>query len=610
MNKNQLKVSLNKLIKYLDKPWVLFLIFCVIGTLIFFLRFPNNFFEPNFYAEDGSIFMLNIEKYGFLKAFFTTFNGYYVFGIYLLEGAGYIINFLFSGGLIDLARSFALISYIFLGTICALPILLFRNRWGLSVALLIFLLSVFVPMPGYDYSIIGTIGNLKFIFVYLAFLLLIYRHFASEDKLIKVIAIDIIIAICAYTNVAVYLLMPFAVLKYIRFLNPKKNKLKKIIKLRSFQSLLLLGILLVPQIIVIKIFGLPSMAGYLDTPYQWNSTINLFIFRPFLYPIFIGLTKYMTDILVVCLFCILSVFLWISIKKNRELLIFGYLTIFFITFLFVANRTGIGDLFTGYSSGGPDQFFYTQNLIICFLLGLSIPATLRHFKKILSFKISYLIILILIIITYAPAAGTYGENNFMQSTVKNIYTQAQYECNQNDSINIQLYPAKNDLFQLKDLDRNKICTENITNYIPDTEYTDETTKDNSYISDITKTSAYQTFHSKYNGLDGVSLMVLTYGQKIKDDYIFNLYKSDCSTLIESYRIKQESLKDAKYTRIPFDKIANSKNQKYCFSISTNKQASTPLAIPLSNNHQYKDGDLLLDKIAEDNDFMIRLHYTK
>jgi len=610
MHKNKVRLFFRKAVSYLNKSWVLFLIFSLVGTFIFFLRFPNNFFEPNFYAEDGSIFMVNIEELGFLKALLTTFNGYYVFGLYLLEGAGYAINFFSSGHFIDLARSFSLTSYIFLGTICALPILLFRNKWGLLTTSLIFILSVFIPMPSFDYSIIGTIGNLKFIFVYIAFLLLIYRHFVPEKKLTRIICIDIIIAICAYTNVVVYLLMPFAILRYLPFLNPKKIKIKELIKLHSFQSLLVLGLLLIPQIIIIKIFGLPSMAGYLDTPYQWSSTINLFIFRPFLYPVLLCLTKHMTDAIVIFLFFLLSIFLWLTLKKHKEIFVFGYFTIFLITLLFVVNRTGVSALFIGYLSGGPDQFFYTQNLIACFLIGLSAPLFLRHIRKILPIQISSLIILGLLVLFYIPSAGTYGKNDFMQSTVKNIYTQAQHECSQNDSINIQLYPAKIDIFQLKNLNRNKTCTNDLANYVPDTEYIDETTENNSYIPDIAKTSAYQNFRSDYDGLNGISLMVLTYGQRIKNNYTFNLYKSDCSTLIKSYQIKQESLQDTKYTRIAFNKISNSKNKNYCFSVSTNEQITTPLAIPLSKDNQYKDGDLLIDKVVKANDFMIRLHYTK
>lgn len=44
------------LYRIMGHPKVLFVAFTIIGTYIFYLRFPNNFHEPNFYAEDGSVF--------------------------------------------------------------------------------------------------------------------------------------------------------------------------------------------------------------------------------------------------------------------------------------------------------------------------------------------------------------------------------------------------------------------------------------------------------------------------------------------------------------------------------------------------------------------------
>ena len=105
-------------------------------------------------------------------------------------------------------------------------------------------------------------------------------------------------------------------------------------------------------------------------------------------------------------------------------------------------------------------------------------------------------------------------------------------------------------------------------------------------------------------------MFLTYGQKIKDNYYLNLYKSDCSTLIKSYSIKRDSLQDAVYDRIAIDKINNSKNKDYCFSILTNDKVTTPLAIPLSKLNQYSNGNLIINNATRVDDFMIRLHYTK
>src|SRR6266576_6505487 len=82
---------------------IVFIIVWVLAAIIFYWRFPNNLAYPNFYAEDGSILGRNILQHGFLSAPMTTFNGYYIWGLYLIESVGFILNNLFyHGQLIDL----------------------------------------------------------------------------------------------------------------------------------------------------------------------------------------------------------------------------------------------------------------------------------------------------------------------------------------------------------------------------------------------------------------------------------------------------------------------------------------------------------------------------
>jgi hypothetical protein len=604
--KNKILLQLLSIVK---KPWVLFLLFTFVGAFIFYFRFPNNFLEPNFYAEDGSTFLTNILNRGFFESIFITFNGYFIFGLYLIEGLGIIVNFIFFHGLLDLAKSFAIASYIFYGAICASPFLLLKTKFGFWSILFVFLLTAFVPLPGSDYAIIGTIGNAKFAFVYLAFVLLVYRHYAVESKWKKIIAIDLLLALCAYTNVTVYVLFLFTIFKYIPQI--KKLKFKKLIKLRTFQSLIGLALLVIPQIIVIKIQGIPSFPGYLDTPYLWGATVNMFLYRSFLFPIFSSIVKLMNDPIVVVLFVTLITGLVVVLKKYLLIVIFGVLTVILTTGLFVINRTGVSSLFIDYSSGGPDQFFYTQNLIICFFIGIALGVITYKLKK--NFlRYSFLgLILLLIGLLYIPSSGSLGKNDFMERTVHNIYIDAQNSCKDSSPfINIQLYPVVADQFQLKNIDRTIVCTESLMSYVPDTEIINTTPKADTYIPDISKTSFYQTFVADYNGLSGVSVLVLTYKQPIKGTYEFNLYDASCSNQIRSHSISNNTLRDASYARINFEKISLSKSKTFCFTIIKKDTTSTPLALPLSEEDQYTQGNLDISNVLKDNDLLMRLHYTK
>lgn len=589
---------------------LLFLLAWITASCIFFLRFPNNFFEPNFYAEDGSIFLSNIEQMGFVQALLTPFNGYFIFGLYLLEGIGYVINFIFfQNELVNLAKSFAIVSYAFLGLVCTLPLLLFKNYLKPAAIILILLLSVFVPIPGSDYAIIGTIGNLKFIFVYLAFLLLVYRHLIPESSTKQFIAIDLILAICAYTNVVVYLLLPFALLRYLPLL--RKKKFKQIFTTRSFQILFTLGLLLVPQIIMIKIFGIPATPGYLDTPYRPESTANMFLYRSYLFPFLSPFTKFMNDMLVVGLFTGLSALLWFGLKSYRQVLVFGLLTVLLTTGLFVMNRPGVSELYLTYAGSGPDQFFYTQNLIICFLVGIAFTAILFKIRNQTVALIGFGFVIIAALALYAPSAGTYGKNDFMQQNVGNIYAVAKEACNDNSSHpTLQMYPIVSDAFQIKNIAREKICTPSVSSYVPDIDYLPLTAQPGTIIPDVQRDKTTQTFRAEYNGLSGVSLMVLTYQQLIIDHYTLTVYEHDCQTVVRTIKINRYTVHDAAFNRIDFPRIPNSKHKAYCLALTLSGQKTVPLALSVSQPNQYPEGILTVNGIARHDDLVMRLHYSK
>ena len=599
--------------RYPNKTYVaLFIAVGLAASYAYFLRFPNNFVEPNFYAEDGSVYLHNIETHGFTQALFTTFNGYFIAGLYLLEGAGYALNaLLFHGSFLDMPKSFAVVSYLFLGFVSTLPLLLFRQHAKLAALLLLVVFSVFVPMPGYDYAIIGTIGNLKFVFVYVAFLLLLYRHLLAESSWKRIVVVDAILLVCAYTNIVVYVLMPFALLRYWRYLRPDKKWLLELLRLRSFQSLLILGVLLLPQLAVIKLFGIPIIAGYLDTPYQWDATVNTFVYRTYLFPFLPGLTTHLNDIFALIAFVTFNVFLWFGLKSRRYVYAFGMISAFLITLLFVLNRTGVSELFKDYVGSGPDQFFYTQNLIACFMVAFATGYLIEKIPK-RGIRVGVYVAIALCVVTlYIPEAGSYGKNDFMQRTVKNIYVNAQEECETNKGTpDIQLYPVQTDAFPLKDITRDRICTEQAASYVPDTEYYSFESQGGTMIEDVAPADIRQTFVANYEGLSGISVMFLTYKQSITDKYSLTLFESDCKTILRSVPIDSDRIEDTAYARIDFDHIEKSKGKTYCFTITETRQKTKALALALTKNDLYPEGSLKASNQVRADDSLFRLHYNQ
>jgi len=430
--------------KYPNRTFVLFYICCLtLATLIVFLRFPNNFTAPNFYAEDGSVYFVNILELGFIKAFITAFNGYFISGLYLLTGLGLLLNkVFFQSNFADLPRSFSVVSYIFIGFSLTLPILLFKKQLTKYWAVVLVLLSAFVPLRQSDYVIFGTIGNLKWLFFYIAFLLIVYRYINYKKKWNQLIVVDLCILICAYTNSTTYLLIPIAftpyIIDYIKAF--KKPTLPKSFRVNSFWSLCAVVVLLLPQLIYVKINGIPKIPGYLDTPFQASRAIEIFIGRSFEYGFTYGLYHPFTDFLAIITITVTTTCLYLFYsKKYRPILFIGIYAVVCATLLFVINRPGISDFFYGYKSGGPDQFFYVQNLIVYFLV------TAAFFTKNITKMTKWLFasLLVVFIIASYPLGSSLGRNDAMQKTRGDIYTNLKEQCKKTaEDFTLSIYPSE------------------------------------------------------------------------------------------------------------------------------------------------------------------------
>jgi len=588
---------------------LVYLLILSIASYLVYLRFTLNFTSPNFYAEDGSIFINNLVNKGALGSLLTTFNGYFVWGIYILGKISLLIDrIIFSGQFIDIPKSIALTSYVFFGFIATLPIILFRKFLKPFTLFVIVILSIFVPLTGMDYAIIGTIGNTKFAFTYLAFLLLAYRHLVDEKTKGYFFA-DIGLLICAYTSATVYLMIPFALLRYLPkfdFRNIKES-VSGLFKNRSFISLCLLILLLLPQVIIVLTNGTPSLPGYLDSPFNFNRAIEIFVSRSYLYSILFPLNKHLNDVLAIII--LLAVFIMgIRIRgKIKQIFWFGIYSIAMSSILLVSNRTGISDLYYGYKSGGPDQFFYTQNLIFIFVL---ISALYQFINK-LKWKQRYLVNLaILLIIVYylIPKSGTYGNNNVQFKENDNIYANAKETCHSSNSdyLSIVIYPSSS--LKYENIPRAKLCTKKTENYKPATVYLGLSAFENNYVDHLGSNKLFQTFVSPDNNLDGLEIYFSTFNNKIKSQYYLYLYEEDCSSEIYKVKIPSERIKDNSLTKISFTALNDSMGKAYCFSIIPNDENASPLATQLSKPNIYTEGKAILNGKTLDNDIVFNLNY--
>jgi hypothetical protein len=457
--------------KRLLKPLALAVFFVglwLLASYLFFRRFPNNYRQPNFFGEEGYVFAKNMIGHGFWHSLMTTFNGYYIWALYLLEKLAFTINTLFYGGqFAKLPRVFALVSYGFLGLMAILPLMLLRKYIKLPALVLIGLLTLYVPMRGWDYGIIGTLGNLKFACIYLAFLMLVYRHYLPE-KSRQFYVVDIVLLVCAYTNVTVYVMLPFALVRYWPQLKGPgliRNAKELLLSDRSAQSLVVLGLAMLPQLYIVKHDGIPKMPGYLDGPYNFRRTIEIFVARSYVYGILFTVYKHLNDPEVVATMLVCLAAGWRFAGKYRKLLVFGLVTIFAATFLFVIKRTGISEFYIGYHDPGPDQFFFAQNWVFDFIFVVVLVEIISKLKS-APYRLGvYGLLTAGFLIFMAPQTDSYSPTDFEAAAVGNIYAEGQKDCaTKASSFKLQIYPPPN--LYYTGVTRQQLCTPMVTGYRP------------------------------------------------------------------------------------------------------------------------------------------------
>lgn len=592
----------------------LFAVLWAVLSYIFYLRFPNNYRQPNFFGEEGSIFADNIIRHGFLQALGTTFNGYYIWGLYVLEKIAFMVNAVFyNGEFVNLPRAFADVSYAFFGLCALLPLYLFKGRVKRPALLLTTMLVLFVPLGGWDYGILGTLGQLKFAAVYIAFLLLVYRHYLPEHSK-KLYLVDFILLVCAYTNITVYAMLPFALVRYWPKVKGSKfwqNVKTALFKDRGLQSLIVLGVLLLPQLYIIKRDGVPALPGYLDTPYNFKSTIEIFLSRSYLYEILFPINKYLNDVIVVIVFAAIMFLLWWLVKKFRAVVIFGVLTIFLATFLFVIKRTGISEFYSGYKDAGPAQFFFAQNWIFGFLFSLLLAELISKIK-IRAYRIGlYAIIVVGFLVFFRPYAGSYGKNDFEAKTVGNIYVNAQTACaTKAPNLSISVYPVPT--LKYNHISRQLLCTPAALNYRPEEIDLGLVPFENNYLSDLGGKNYFsQTFVSPQGNLNGLEVYFSTFLRTVDTPYALDLFAGNCTTKLQTIPLRTSKIDDNDFYLIQFKTLPASKDTTYCFSVnSTAKrgQPSDPLAVQLSKSEAYPSGKTLINGVLDERDVVFKLHY--
>jgi hypothetical protein len=412
----------------------------ILTTLIFAWRYQPAFTLPNFYAEDGSIFVSTVLEYGPLAAL-TAFNGYLVVGQYLVTMFAVGLNAVFGGEFSNLPFLVAVASCCFLGLTATLPFLLLRRQMGWFIAALTAVLLALTPLPGSDYAVIGTIGNLKFAFMFWAVIFVLYRNQHSDDSRRTFFA-DAILLLCVLTNITTIAVLPGALWPYrhelLAALKSKFNTAKSLLKNGQLVSIMFVIILSFMYGFVVYLKGIPVIPDYLDSAYDFEATDNI-AFRITAYALLFPFASIMTDVLALATMAVLFLLLFVVNDRRRLSLSFILFAVIIMTFSFVVSRTGIADFMLIYIKS-PDQFFYAQSMLMIFgiMWAMSPHVSTLRAKAVIGG------VALLFILVSTPYGSSFGANRQLYESRGDITTNLQAACDteqKRETVDVAVYPS-------------------------------------------------------------------------------------------------------------------------------------------------------------------------
>ncbi|MDD4351703.1 MAG: hypothetical protein PHU71_01835 [Candidatus Gracilibacteria bacterium] len=439
-------------------PKILFLACWALSFGIFYLRFPYPFQYPNFYAEDAAVLLDNILHNGFLPSLFSKFNGYPILGLYSLAGIAILLNKIFLTDFANLPIFFCITANLFFAGLVSLPVILFHSKIKTHFLLILVLLSAFVALRGWEYVIFGVIGNTKFLFLYLAFLLVGYR-LTQQDNKKSLLLVDLGLLICALTNLVSYALIFVIYLSYLYQLLTKQKSLKTLYKQPAFISAMIMGFVLLYPVFNLLTQGSLEKSTYMSDPYVYSKTIDIFIGRSIVFPLIVMKYHFMNNIIICLLFLGLmgGALLWS--RKNLWIHLLAFYAILINNVLLVSARPGIHAFFDNFQGQGPSQYFYAQNLIAIFSITL-IAYDAFYSKSKPKLAKSFAVLIILLISVHIPFAAFVGRTNKLSLAplikIGSFKENIQIACNVSNEaeIAVSIYPNQN---QQIILPRNLIC---------------------------------------------------------------------------------------------------------------------------------------------------------
>ena len=364
--------------------------FLAIGLIVLYLRNVHSIVSPVLYAEDGT-WTIGLVDLGFFDMLFNAREDYFVFGNVLLMALAKLCNDVFFGhNLSYLPHFVSFISMLFYAALAVAPILLLRDVLRIEARLLLWLCVLLVPLGNSSYEVLGRLNNIGYVFLFLAFCLLIWRRYSLQEGSRKqIVATDTMLFLCANTNPLCYPLIgiAFGIEAWQHWdCNGRPGMgawLKKYLttsKARSALALLAMLFLMGLWLVVREMGAISPMAGKIVI----SNVPEIIVARTILYPIIFPFYTHFNNLASGSLLLIAVVSLSLlakGVQRERFVMTSAAVVLVSSAIITVASRPALTEILDQYKTSFPDRYFFGLNLFVYLVLASALSAGFGADKK-------------------------------------------------------------------------------------------------------------------------------------------------------------------------------------------------------------------------------------
>jgi hypothetical protein len=327
------------------------------------LRYPAYLKYPNFYAEDGTVFFRDVVAHP-IKSLLLGFNGYPIVGLRIISICALFLSFfLFFHNLTSFVIILSILSYLLWASLGYYTFIVLSKLVNSRFAFLGSLLVVLIPLNGWNYAILGTLGNLKFAFIYFGFLSVVNKLADQKWNLTSFL----IFLISVLTNPLVLIFLPLTLLASLD-LKLSRNRI----------DYFLLAPFLIIMIAIFRSVKQTSMPlDYSQGEFTPSQFLEIIVSRTLAFPISSNYYLSLGNLNLIIVSILVSVILFYKYYLSLIILLLCST----ISFVIISARHNLIPFFSGYKDSGPAQFFYAQNMIVIFILILFLGKKLSHLDK-------------------------------------------------------------------------------------------------------------------------------------------------------------------------------------------------------------------------------------